>query len=241
MLSHVWLFATPWTIANKAPLSRFSKQEYWSGLPLLSPGSFSDSGIKPTSPVSPAWASEFFTNEPPGKPHLAVGTLAISMAIRRQEVTRKGRVSNLYTVILIICGFHINKFYFLNSISKSQINTCSTFMTTDRVGCLLCMFPDEVKSGHTLHSCFSSQNINKCPFVVYSVPQFLHFCAFLLVILLFKVASKCSAKVLSSIPKCKKVAVCLTEKICMLGKHCSSMTSSHGCWPWFKVNEPTIQ
>ena len=67
------------------------------------------------------------------------------------------------------------------------------------------------------------------------------FLCFLLVILLFKVASKCSAKVLSSIPKCKKVAVCLTEKICMLGKHCSSMTPSHGCWPWFKVNEPTIQ
>ena len=34
-LSHVRLFATPWTIALQAPLSMgFSRQEYWSGLPL---------------------------------------------------------------------------------------------------------------------------------------------------------------------------------------------------------------
>ena len=29
-LSHVQLFATPWTVAHQAPLSvRFSRQEYW--------------------------------------------------------------------------------------------------------------------------------------------------------------------------------------------------------------------
>ena len=34
-LSHVWLFATPWTAANQAPPSMgFSRQEYWSGVPL---------------------------------------------------------------------------------------------------------------------------------------------------------------------------------------------------------------
>ena len=37
-LSRAWLFATPWTAAYKAPPSmRFSRQEYWSGLPLPSP------------------------------------------------------------------------------------------------------------------------------------------------------------------------------------------------------------
>ena len=37
-LSHVWLFATPWTAAHQAPLSMgFSRQEYWSGSPLPSP------------------------------------------------------------------------------------------------------------------------------------------------------------------------------------------------------------
>ena len=31
-LSHVWLFATPWTVACQAPLSmEFSRQEYWRG------------------------------------------------------------------------------------------------------------------------------------------------------------------------------------------------------------------
>ena len=30
-LSHVWLFATPWTVAHQAPLSMgFSRQEHWS-------------------------------------------------------------------------------------------------------------------------------------------------------------------------------------------------------------------
>ena len=39
LLSHIWLFATPWTIAYQAPPSMgFSRQEYWSGLPFPSPG-----------------------------------------------------------------------------------------------------------------------------------------------------------------------------------------------------------
>ena len=46
---------TPWTVACKAPLSRrFSRQEYWSGLPFPLLGDLPDPGIKPTSPVSPA-------------------------------------------------------------------------------------------------------------------------------------------------------------------------------------------
>ena len=37
-LSHVQLFATPWTAAYQAPPSMgFSRQEYWSGVPLPSP------------------------------------------------------------------------------------------------------------------------------------------------------------------------------------------------------------
>ena len=36
-LSHVWLLATPWTVPYQAPPSMgFSRQEYWSGLPLPS-------------------------------------------------------------------------------------------------------------------------------------------------------------------------------------------------------------
>ena len=37
-LSRVWLLAAPWTEAYQAPLSMgFSRQEYWSGVPLPSP------------------------------------------------------------------------------------------------------------------------------------------------------------------------------------------------------------
>ena len=37
-LSHIWLLATPWTAAYQAPPSMgFSRQEYWSGVPLPSP------------------------------------------------------------------------------------------------------------------------------------------------------------------------------------------------------------
>ena len=37
-LSHVWLLGTPWTAAYQAPLPMgFSRQEYWSGVPLPSP------------------------------------------------------------------------------------------------------------------------------------------------------------------------------------------------------------
>ena len=45
VLSSVWLFANPWTVARQAPLSmEFSRQEYWSALPFSTPGSLSLSG-----------------------------------------------------------------------------------------------------------------------------------------------------------------------------------------------------
>ena len=52
LLSHVWLFATRWTVAYQASLSMgFSRQEYWSGLPFPSPGDLPDPGIEPGSPT----------------------------------------------------------------------------------------------------------------------------------------------------------------------------------------------
>ena len=68
MLSHVPLFATPWTVACPAPLSmEFSRQEFWSGLPFPPPGDLPDAGIKPCL-LSPALAGGFFTTVPLGKP-----------------------------------------------------------------------------------------------------------------------------------------------------------------------------
>ena len=40
-LSCIWLLATPWTVAYQAPRSMgFSRQEYWSGVPLPSPPNY---------------------------------------------------------------------------------------------------------------------------------------------------------------------------------------------------------
>ena len=56
---------TPWTVACQAPLSiGFSRQEYWSGLPIPSPGDLPDSGIKPRSP---ALQADSLPSEPPVK------------------------------------------------------------------------------------------------------------------------------------------------------------------------------
>ena len=58
-------FATPWPVARQAPLSmRFPRQEYWSGLPLPSPGALPNPEIE----LVFCLAGGFFITEPPGKP-----------------------------------------------------------------------------------------------------------------------------------------------------------------------------
>ena len=68
VFSRVRLFGTPWTSARQAPLSLgFSRQEYWSGLLLPSPGGLSDPGIESASPVIPAFQADSLPAEPSGK------------------------------------------------------------------------------------------------------------------------------------------------------------------------------
>ena len=56
-------FVTLQTVVHQAPLSmEFSRQEYWSGFLCPPPGDFPDSGIKPTSLLSPALAGGFLTS-----------------------------------------------------------------------------------------------------------------------------------------------------------------------------------
>ena len=58
----------PTDVAYQAPPSMgFSRQEYWSGLPLPSPGDLPDPGIEPGSP---AFQADALTSEPPGKPRV---------------------------------------------------------------------------------------------------------------------------------------------------------------------------
>ena len=65
--SHVGLFVILWTITCQAPLSmRFSRQEYWSGLPFPSPGDLPDPELEPGSSTLQA---DSLLSEPPGEPY----------------------------------------------------------------------------------------------------------------------------------------------------------------------------
>ena len=69
-LSHVRLFATPWTVAHQAsPSMGFSRQEHWRVLPLPSPGHLPNPGIEPGSP---ALQIDALPPERPGKPQETV-------------------------------------------------------------------------------------------------------------------------------------------------------------------------
>ena len=64
-LSHVSLFATPWTVAYQvSPSMGFSRSEYWSVLPFPSPGDLPDQGSKLGLPHC---RQTLLLSEPPGK------------------------------------------------------------------------------------------------------------------------------------------------------------------------------
>ena len=63
-LSRVQLFATLWNVLGQAPQSmRFSRQEYWSGLPFPLPGDLPDPGIETRSPALQADSLSFEISE----------------------------------------------------------------------------------------------------------------------------------------------------------------------------------
>ena len=65
LLSHVRLFAAPWTVAYHTSLSMgFSRQEYWNGLPFSFPEDLPNPGIEPRPPTLKADA---LPSQPPGK------------------------------------------------------------------------------------------------------------------------------------------------------------------------------
>ena len=67
-LSHVRLFAAPWT-AGDSQARGFSRQEYWSGLPWPPSEDLPNPGTEPRSPAAQAVSSP---SEPPGKPPTSI-------------------------------------------------------------------------------------------------------------------------------------------------------------------------
>ena len=64
---------------------RISRQEYWRGLPFLSPGDLPHPGIEP---IYPALAGGFFTTEPPENTVILIQGRKLSMVIVMQYVQR---------------------------------------------------------------------------------------------------------------------------------------------------------
>ena len=80
VLSRVQLSVTPWTVARQAPLSmRFSRQEYWGGLPFPPPGNLPNPGIEPSSLMSPALAGGFFTTSTTWEAHMHAMNQSLSL------------------------------------------------------------------------------------------------------------------------------------------------------------------
>ena len=87
--SHVWLIATPWTIACQASLSvELSRQEFWNGLPFPFPGDLPNPG---TEPRSPALQVDSLLSEPPGKPkNTGVGSLSLLQGMFPTQESNQG-------------------------------------------------------------------------------------------------------------------------------------------------------
>ena len=64
----------------------FFRQEYWSGLPFLSPGDLPKPGIKPRSP---ALQTDALPSEPPGKPPADTKEELKSLLMKQKEESEK--------------------------------------------------------------------------------------------------------------------------------------------------------
>ena len=84
---------TPWTLPLQAPLSmEFSRQEYWSELPVPSPGDLPNPGIEPGSHKLQADA---LTSAPPGKPFKYKNTVSQKTSYRDTELQIQVLTSNI--------------------------------------------------------------------------------------------------------------------------------------------------
>ena len=76
LLIQLCLFVTPWTAAHQAPLSmEFSRQRYWSGLPLPPPGALLEPRTEPASLMFPTLAAGFFTTSTTRKAQVYISIL----------------------------------------------------------------------------------------------------------------------------------------------------------------------
>ena len=111
----VWLFATPWTIAHQTLLSMvFSRQEYWSGLPLPSPGNLP----KPRDRTQVSCiAGRFFITWTPREAHYYY-YLAITIILHSPDI---------FFNLLNFKQYLVNNNSNINKINISNMSTIYTF------------------------------------------------------------------------------------------------------------------
>ena len=115
LLSCVWLFVTPWTIAHQAPLSMgFSRQEDWSGFPSPPPGDLPAPGIEPRCPTLQA---DSLPSEPPGKPEHLSYSINIKYSVDPKQLTNKRwteKPNYSWLVKLVYLGTSFGYLHFMN-------------------------------------------------------------------------------------------------------------------------------
>ena len=90
MLSGVWPFVTPWTVARQASLSMgFSRQESWSGLPCPPPGDLPNRDQNQVCHI----AGEFFTVWATSDTQEWAGVGSLSLLQRNSQPRNQTRVS----------------------------------------------------------------------------------------------------------------------------------------------------
>ena len=130
LYSHVWLFATPWTVAHQTPLSLgFYRQEYWSGLPFPSLGDLPNPRIEPMSLASSALQTDSLQCEPLGKPiPLATINLLLSESICPfWNISYK----KSYRMWLFVSGFFYLAYSFQGSSMLWNISPLHSFLIVE--------------------------------------------------------------------------------------------------------------
>ena len=118
-LSHIRLFATPWTVAHQSPLSMrfFFTEEYWSVAISFSRGSSQPRNQTYVSCVS-CIGRQILTTEPPGKSTIYyVSILFLKVKINNFYKTCLTFYVSKY-ILHILCGFFNDQIY----LSKQKQN-----------------------------------------------------------------------------------------------------------------------
>ena len=134
--SRVWLFATLWTVACQGPLSmRFSRQEYWSGLPCPPPGDLPNPGVEPTSPVAPGLQVDSLLLGHQGSPSVSTDLSILDISYKRKNSIRGLFCFTLHGVFQVrLCC----------SLCQCFIPVCDWimfyYMDLPQVGLFICLF-----------------------------------------------------------------------------------------------------